>query len=57
MGEIAEDMLTGVLCAGCGTALDCKGCIEMEIPMYCDLDCAKDHGAEKEQVCNHEKYE
>ena len=53
MGEIAEMMITGILCAGCAATLDCDQCAEMEIPMYCDLECAKDHGATKDQVCNH----
>ena len=53
MGEIAEDMISGVACGMCGIYLECTECEEMEIPMYCSIECAKDQGAEKEQVCNH----
>lgn len=57
MGEIAEMMLGGVLCAGCGEALSCAGeedsCEELGIPMYCSVSCAKDHGGSKHQVCPH----
>lgn len=53
MGEIAESMLTGELCEGCGVALDCEDCMDVGIPAYCSRGCAKDRGASKEQVCNH----
>ena len=54
MGEIAEMMLTGVLCEMCGIVLDCEE--NMGIPMYCSSACAKDRGAEKEQVCGCEGF-
>lgn len=53
MGEIANAMISGELCAMCGCSLECEECAEMEIPMYCSIECAKDQGANKEQVCNH----
>lgn len=53
MAEFADMMLGGVLCEGCGVALDCEDCEAMGIPMYCSKGCAKDRGASKEQVCNH----
>lgn len=54
MGEIADAMLSGLMCAMCGVPLECDECEDMEIPMYCSLDCAKDQGANKHQVCNHQ---
>lgn len=53
MGEIAEMMISGVMCGMCGTYLECKDCEDMGIPMYCSNECAKDAGASKAQVCNH----
>jgi hypothetical protein len=59
MGEVAEMMLGGILCERCGEALPCvinedeQACDEMGIPMYCSLECAKDRGAGKDQVCPH----
>lgn len=53
MGDIAEMMISGVLCAMCGTALDCRECEDMAIPMYCSRACARDAGIGAEQVCNH----
>ena len=53
MGEIAEMMLTGILCAMCGSALNCEVCSETEIPIYCSSGCAKDQGAGEAQVCHH----
>lgn len=44
MGEIANMMLTGIMCEGCGEYLMCKECEEMEIPMYCSEDCARNRG-------------
>jgi hypothetical protein len=41
MGEIAEMMLEGDLCEGCGVALDGEG---YGIPRYCSNACAKDRG-------------
>ena len=55
MGEIAEMMLGGVLCEGCGCALDCDECEETGVPAYCSLSCAKDRGRGKEAVCDHTK--
>ena len=54
MGDIAEMMLTGVLCECCGEPLP-DGCSEADIPMYCCEGCAEDRGASKDQVCS-EKY-
>ena len=54
MGEIADAMLSGELCEMCGEYLDCNQCADMGIPMYCSLSCARDRGAEKDQVCDHE---
>lgn len=53
MGEIADAMLSGEMCEMCGQPL-CDECAEMGIPMYCSIQCAKNRGAEKEQVCFHE---
>lgn len=54
MGEIAEAMLSGVLCAACGACLgEGCDCDEMGVPMYCSVECAKDQSAPKELVCNH----
>lgn len=41
MGDIADQMLNGTLCAGCQTYI---GCGEAGIPLYCDEQCAIDHG-------------
>lgn len=59
MGEIADMMIGGVLCEGCGEALNCvenedeDSCEDMGIPMYCSLSCARNRGASPEQVCPH----
>jgi hypothetical protein len=59
MGEIADDMLGGVMCEGCGEYLNCAinedddACEDMGIPMYCSEACATSRGASKEQVCPH----
>lgn len=55
MGEIAEDMISGVCCEMCGEFLQCEECEDMGIPMYCSASCAKGRGASKYQVCNHKK--
>ncbi|MFZ2979046.1 MAG: hypothetical protein WA057_05230 [Candidatus Magasanikiibacteriota bacterium] len=55
MGEIADMMLGGVMCEMCGTYLECEECEDMGIPAYCSEQCAKDRGADKSQVCNHNK--
>ncbi len=55
MGEIADAMLGGELCAMCGCCLDCQQCADMGIPMYCSKQCAKDAGENpKYRVCNHD---
>ena len=41
MGEIADMMLEGDLCEGCGVALDSQG---YGIPRYCSNECARDRG-------------
>jgi len=55
MGKIANAMLSGELCAMCGVPL-CKECSDMEIPMYCSEECAKDQLVPKEgrksRVCD-----
>ncbi|MBZ9939183.1 hypothetical protein LB518_22995 [Mesorhizobium sp. BR1-1-16] len=43
MGEIAEMMLDGTLCEGCGAYLDGEG---DGIPRYCSRECASDRGAQ-----------
>jgi hypothetical protein len=53
MGEIAEMMLEGIMCAMCGEYLECELCEDSGIPMYCDRVCAKDAGASKFQICKH----
>lgn len=53
MGEIADAMISGELCEMCGVPL-CEECMDMGIPMYCSESCARDRGASKDQVCNHE---
>jgi hypothetical protein len=42
MGEIAEAMLDGTLCEGCGTYL---GGVAQGFPGYCSDQCARDRGA------------
>lgn len=49
MGDIADMMLEGTLCEGCGVFLECDE--DMGIPMYCSEKCAKDRGASLDQVC------
>lgn len=53
MGEIADAMIGGEMCEGCGEYLECDECEDIGVPAYCSLECAKDRGASKEQVCNH----
>ena len=53
MGQMAEDMLTGVCCEMCGEFLMCDECADLGIPAYCSNQCAKDRGASKHQVCKH----
>ena len=54
MGEIAEQMISGDMCEMCGESLMCDECENVGTPMYCSLGCAKDRGATKDQVCNHD---
>jgi hypothetical protein len=51
MGEIANDMISGVACEMCGVYLECEDCEDNGIPAYCSLECAKDRGRGKEAVC------
>ena len=59
MGEIADAMISGILCGMCGQPLDCDDCKDMEIPMYCSRQCAKDAGTNMTnfpadvRVCTH----
>lgn len=57
MGEIAEMMLTGVMCEMCGQYLECGECEDLGIPMYCSNECAHDRGVPKKdlkyRVCHH----
>jgi len=53
MGEIAEMMISGVMCECCGVYLECDECENIGIPAYCSTKCAKDRGASKDQVCRH----
>lgn len=61
MGEIADAMLGGEMCAGCGEWLECMTkdeeikdpCSDMGIPVYCSKQCATDHGAKGQYVCPH----
>lgn len=54
MGEMADMMLDGTLCAMCGQPMECKECFKMGIPMYCSEQCAKDAGENPEnRFCNH----
>lgn len=47
MGEIADMMLDGTLCAGCGEAMEAE---DLGFSQYCSTQCAKDHGADPSQV-------
>jgi len=54
MGEIADMMLEGTLCAGCGVYI---GEGDMGIPQYCSNDCEPDGYSNKPEkikcdVCN-----
>lgn len=44
MGEIADMMLDGTLCEGCGGTIDDP--IDADIPDYCSMECAKDRNAD-----------
>ena len=54
MGEIAESMISGESCEGCGEFLDCEICEGTGIPAYCSAECARNRGASKEQICKHQ---
>lgn len=41
MGEIAEMMINGILCEGCGCFVSD---IEVGYPQYCSKECANDRG-------------
>lgn len=43
MGEIAEMMLDGTLCEGCGVYIEGEG---EGFPRYCSPQCARDRGAD-----------
>ena len=45
MGDIADMMLEGDLCEGCGVALEGEG---EGFPRYCSDECVKDRGAYQE---------
>lgn len=47
MGEIAESMINGDICAMCGIPLAGEA---FGIPRYCSKSCAKDQGADYSQV-------
>lgn len=53
MGEIADSMLGGEMCEGCGVWLMCDACAALGIPAYCSNGCADDRGAPHAQVCRH----
>ncbi len=57
MGEIADSMLGGEMCEGCGEWLDCDACAQNGIPAYCSAGCADDRGADESQVCAHTREE
>lgn len=44
MGSVADMMLDGTLCAGCGVALNTEG--GGGIPDYCSPQCAENHGGQ-----------
>lgn len=51
MGEIADMMLEGDLCAGCGGFIDSEG--GDGFPRYCSRQCARDHGVVAEPNRRH----
>lgn len=63
MGEIADSMLGGEMCAACGEWLGCMTsdekipkeelCSWMEIPVYCSPECVKVAGYKGAYVCPH----
>lgn len=57
MGEIAESMLSGEMCEGCGIYLECDECENNGIPAYCSPECAKNRGGLYGQICRHSETE
>jgi len=53
MGEIADSMLGGEMCEGCGAWLCCRACADAGVPAYCSKGCAGDRGAPASAVCRH----
>lgn len=53
MGDIAESMIGGEMCATCGEYI---GCDDYGIPMYCSIECAKEQGAGINQVCKEQDF-
>lgn len=47
MGEIAEAMLSGKMCEMCGVYLEDN---DMDIPMYCSAQCARDRGVPEKDI-------
>ncbi len=47
MGEIADMMIGGELCEGCGEFIDAG---HMGIPMYCSVECARASGVPEEGI-------
>lgn len=47
MGEIADAMIGGEMCEGCGVWLESG---DMGIPMYCSAKCARDRGVPEEDI-------
>lgn len=52
MGEIADAMLEGDLCEGCGCYLDDEG--GSGFPRYCSEECARGRGADPSQIVGNE---
>ncbi len=50
MGEIADMMLEGDLCEGCGSFIDLKGA---GFPRYCSAQCAGDRGAPRGTIADY----
>lgn len=54
MGEIAEAMINGDFCEGCGMVLSGEG---MGFPRYCSKECADDRGADHALVTGDGEYD
>ncbi len=48
MGEIAESMISGEMCENCGEWIG----EDVGYPLYCSPECAKNRGADIDQVIN-----